>query len=72
MEEAEGLCDRLGVFAAGRLKCIGRPQELTSRYSRILLLHLTTPEEQEGRARQIVTTHISAAAKMVREGLSRM
>ena len=26
MEEAEGLCDRLGVFVGGRLRCIGSPK----------------------------------------------
>ena len=32
MEEAEVLCDRLGIFVDGKLVCIGNPKELTSRY----------------------------------------
>lgn len=32
MEEAEVLCDRLGIFVGGRLVCIGNPKELTVRY----------------------------------------
>lgn len=32
MEEAEVLCDRLGIFVDGRLVCIGNPKELTHRY----------------------------------------
>ena len=32
MEEAEVLCDRLGIFVGGRLVCIGNPKQLTSRY----------------------------------------
>ena len=26
MEEAEALCDRIGIFVNGRLSCIGNPQ----------------------------------------------
>jgi ABC-type multidrug transport system ATPase subunit len=32
MEEAEVLCDRLGIFVNGRLVCIGNPKQLTARY----------------------------------------
>ena len=32
MEEAEVLCDRLGIFVDGRLVCIGNPKQLTARY----------------------------------------
>jgi hypothetical protein len=28
MEEAEGLCDRLGIFVDGALRCIGNPKAL--------------------------------------------
>jgi ABC-type multidrug transport system ATPase subunit len=31
MEEAETLCDRLGIFVDGQLVCIGNPKEITSR-----------------------------------------
>jgi ABC-type multidrug transport system ATPase subunit len=31
MEEAEELCDRLGIFVDGALKCIGSPKQLTAR-----------------------------------------
>lgn len=37
MEEAETLCDRLGIFVDGRLVCIGNPKEITSRYSGFLV-----------------------------------
>ena len=33
MEEAEILCDRLGIFVDGQLVCIGNPREITSRYA---------------------------------------
>jgi len=29
MEEAEALCDRIGIFVAGELRCIGGPKEIT-------------------------------------------
>lgn len=32
MEEAEVLCDRLGIFVGGQLVCLGTPKELTARY----------------------------------------
>ena len=37
MEEAEALCDRLGIFVDGRLVCIGNPRELTSRFAGYLV-----------------------------------
>ncbi len=33
MEEAETLCDRLGIFVNGQLICLGNPKEITSRYA---------------------------------------
>jgi len=42
MEEAEELCDRLGIFVDGSLRCVADPKELTSRYSGFLVLTLTT------------------------------
>ena len=47
MEEAESLCDRIGIFAAGSLRCIGSPHELTARYGRFQTLSLTAPEDEE-------------------------
>jgi ABC-type multidrug transport system ATPase subunit len=32
MEEAESLCDRLGIFIDGKLACIGNPKQLSARY----------------------------------------
>lgn len=37
MEEAETLCDRLGIFVDGRLVCIGEPKGITSRYAGFLV-----------------------------------
>ena len=42
MEEAAALCDRLGIFVAGQLVCIGAPKELTARYGGYLVFTGTT------------------------------
>mmetsp|Transcript_15168 Transcript_15168/g.38033 ORF Transcript_15168/g.38033 Transcript_15168/m.38033 type:complete len:997 (+) Transcript_15168:4616-7606(+) len=42
MEEAEGLCDRVGIFVGGELRCIGAPQELKMRFGDTLNLTVTT------------------------------
>ena len=34
MEEAEVLCDRVGIMALGQLQCIGKSQELKRRYGK--------------------------------------
>ncbi|KAF6264708.1 hypothetical protein COO60DRAFT_1482014 [Scenedesmus sp. NREL 46B-D3] len=54
MEEAEMLCDRLGIFVDGRLVCIGNPKEITSRYGGFLVFTITVPAEQEAAARHLV------------------
>ena len=42
MEEAEELCDRLGIFVDGALRCVGNPRELTGRYGGFLVLTITS------------------------------
>lgn len=41
MEEAEVLCDRLGIFVDGKLQVIGNPKNLTARYGG----YLVTPND---------------------------
>lgn len=41
MEEAEMLCDRLGIFVDGQLVCIGNPKEITARYAGYLVFTIT-------------------------------
>ena len=38
---AEGLCDRLGIFVDGALRCIGNPKELTARFGGFYVLTIT-------------------------------
>ncbi|KAL1210263.1 ABC transporter A family member 7 [Cardamine amara subsp. amara] len=47
MEEAEYLCDRLGIFVDGGLQCIGNPKELKGRYGGSYVLTMTTSSEHE-------------------------
>ncbi|OAY47650.1 ABC transporter A family member 7 isoform X1 [Manihot esculenta] len=47
MEEAEALCDRLGVFVDGSLQCIGNPKELKARYGGSYVFTMTTSLDHE-------------------------
>jgi len=52
MEEAEVLCDKIGIFVAGELRCFGAPQQLTHRYGSNYSLTVTVnpgmvPQAQE-------------------------
>eukprot|EP00245_Coleochaete_scutata_P004463 TRINITY_DN17100_c0_g1_i1.p1 TRINITY_DN17100_c0_g1~~TRINITY_DN17100_c0_g1_i1.p1 ORF type:complete len:988 (-),score=185.09 TRINITY_DN17100_c0_g1_i1:153-3116(-) len=53
MEEAEVLCDRLGIFVDGQFQCIGNPKELTARYGGTYVLTITTPVEEEPQAESL-------------------
>ena len=37
MQEAEVLCDRLGIFVDGRIVCIGHPKEIAASYGQYLV-----------------------------------
>ncbi|GFR42619.1 hypothetical protein Agub_g3550 [Astrephomene gubernaculifera] len=54
MEEAEVLCDRLGIFVGGRLVCIGNPREITSRYAGYLVFTITVGPGHEDAAQAFV------------------
>ncbi|RVW90524.1 ABC transporter A family member 3 [Vitis vinifera] len=47
MEEAEVLCDRLGIFVDGSLQCIGNPKELKARYGGSYVFTMTTSSNHE-------------------------
>uniref|UniRef100_K3YG46 ABC transporter domain-containing protein n=1 Tax=Setaria italica TaxID=4555 RepID=K3YG46_SETIT len=54
MEEAEVLCDRLGIFVDGGFQCIGNPKELKGRYGGTYVLTMTTSSENEQEVEQLV------------------
>ncbi|KAL2321968.1 hypothetical protein Fmac_026347 [Flemingia macrophylla] len=47
MEEAEALCDRLGIFVNGSLQCVGNPKELKARYGGTYVFTMTTSSDHE-------------------------
>ncbi|MCD7455439.1 Phospholipid-transporting ATPase abca7 [Datura stramonium] len=54
MEEAEHLCDRLGIFVDGSLQCIGNPKELKARYGGSYVLTMTASSDNEEEVEQMV------------------
>uniref|UniRef100_A0ACD5ZUL1 Uncharacterized protein n=1 Tax=Avena sativa TaxID=4498 RepID=A0ACD5ZUL1_AVESA len=54
MEEAEVLCDRLGIFVGGGFQCIGNPKELKGRYGGTYVFTMTTSSEHEQEVEQLV------------------
>ncbi|KAI3974934.1 hypothetical protein MKX01_005045 [Papaver californicum] len=47
MEEAEVLCDRLGIFVDGSLQCVGNPKELKRRYGGSYVFTMTTSSKND-------------------------
>jgi ABC-type multidrug transport system ATPase subunit len=39
MEEAEALCDRLGIFVDGSLQCIGNPNEVRCSHDMLIKMY---------------------------------
>ncbi|KAJ7541144.1 hypothetical protein O6H91_10G048600 [Diphasiastrum complanatum] len=64
MEEANVLCDRLGIFVNGQLQCIGNPSELRARYGGSFVLTITTPQDQEVKIIELVEL-LSPTAKKI-------
>ncbi|KAG2578546.1 hypothetical protein PVAP13_6NG203700 [Panicum virgatum] len=59
MEEAEELCDRVGIFINGNFHCIGTPNELKARYGGARVLTITTAPEHEAAAERLVVRQLS-------------
>ena len=54
MEEAEALCDSIGIFVDGKLQCIGNPKELTSRFGGYFNFTITTNSGGVQAAREFI------------------
>ncbi|XP_076893261.1 ABC transporter A family member 7-like [Bidens hawaiensis] len=54
MEEAEHLCDRLGIFVDGSLQCVGNPKELKGRYGGSYVFTMTTSATHEADVENLV------------------
>ena len=54
MEEADALCDRLGIFADGELKCVGTSTSLKKRFGKGYKLTVHSEAKYESEARKFV------------------
>ncbi|CAI9266700.1 unnamed protein product [Lactuca saligna] len=66
MEEAEHLCDRLGIFVDGSLQCVGNPKELKGRYGGSYVFTMTTSSNHEADVENLVKG-LSPDAKKIYE-----
>lgn len=64
MEEAEVLCDRMGIFVDGQMQCIGNSKELKARYGGSYVLTITTSQTEEEEVMKLVQD-LSRNAKKV-------
>ncbi|KAL8123535.1 hypothetical protein AgCh_011491 [Apium graveolens] len=64
MEEAEHLCDRLGIFVDGSLQCIGNPKELKARYGGSYVFTMTTSSSHEEEVENLAK-HLSPSANRI-------
>ncbi|CAO2038070.1 unnamed protein product [Urochloa humidicola] len=66
MEEAEVLCDRIGIIANGSLQCIGSSRELKDRYGGSCVLTVTTLAGEEEDVETLVRSMLPAANRVYR------
>jgi ABC-type multidrug transport system ATPase subunit len=66
MAEASELCDRVGIFVEGKLRAIGSPDYLQSRYGSKLKVALTTNPDRKSVLRgEAILRQLSSDAKLV-------
>ncbi|KAM3405476.1 hypothetical protein ACQJBY_008139 [Aegilops geniculata] len=64
MEEAEELCDRVGIFVSGNFRCLGTPKELKTRYGGTRVLTITTAAEHEEVVARLIAGLSPSAVKV--------
>uniref|UniRef100_A0A7N0U007 ABC transporter domain-containing protein n=2 Tax=Kalanchoe fedtschenkoi TaxID=63787 RepID=A0A7N0U007_KALFE len=64
MEEAEVLCDRLGIFVDGSLQCIGNPKELKARFGGSYIFTMTTAPDHEDEVERLARSLSPNATKV--------
>ncbi|CAN6237535.1 unnamed protein product [Urochloa humidicola] len=64
MEEAEALCDRIGIMVNGSLQCIGTSTELRAKYGGTYVLTVTTAAGEEEVVEQLVRSLCPAANRV--------
>ncbi|XP_051194420.1 ABC transporter A family member 8 isoform X1 [Lolium perenne] len=65
MEEAEVLCDRIGIIANGTLQCIGNSKELKTKYGGSYVLTITTAAGEEAEEVEKLVQSISPGVSRV-------
>ncbi|KAI3925695.1 hypothetical protein MKW92_030795 [Papaver armeniacum] len=65
MEEAEVLCDRLGIFVDGSLQCVGNPKELKGRYGGSYVFTMTTSSNQDEEEVEYLVRRLSPNANKI-------
>ncbi|CAN6243560.1 unnamed protein product [Urochloa humidicola] len=64
MEEAEALCDRIGIMVNGTLQCVGTSTELKAKYGGTYVLTITTAAGEEEMVEQLVRSLCPAANRV--------
>lgn len=64
MEEAENLCDRLGIFVDGTLRCIGNPKELTARFGAYYVLTVSCEDAARCDKVAALVTSLASSARI--------
>ena len=64
MEEAEVLCDRLGIFVGGEMACLGGPRELVATHGGYLVFTLSVEPQNTDQAKAFVLTEVDAKARL--------
>jgi ABC-type multidrug transport system ATPase subunit len=65
MDEAEALCDRIGIMAQGSLKCVGTPSHLRQRYGSTFELTFTVSLSEDSNALDEFLKTYSTTATLV-------
>jgi len=61
MEEAEALCDRVGIFVNGEMKSIGTPARLKTKFGENFKLTITCAIEDEQQLEEMIATQLPQA-----------
>ncbi|KMZ69468.1 ABC transporter A family member [Zostera marina] len=65
MEEAEVLCDRLGIFVDGTMQCIGNAKQLRARYGGSYIFTMTTSGTEAEQQVENLVLHLSPNAQKI-------
>ena len=65
LEEAEALCNRIGIMVRGQLRCLGNPTHLKRKFANTYRLTLSTAEGRGDDVDEFVKTEVSPAARPI-------